>query len=103
MEEKKIVPNDVFIFKVAFEEFMYVNVFTKPFPSLDHVSEEKAYWEMIRQEELVQSKYFTKERIEELKEELIKIIRECENPFHISCVDGDSDYEVTEEELLDLG
>ena len=33
--------------------------------------------------------YFTKEKIAELKERLIKQIQECENPFDVYCVDTD--------------
>lgn len=102
MEEKKYVPNDVFVFRVAFEDYNNITIYTKPFPEPDYGGEEDIYMELERQENLVQSRYFTKERIEQLKEELIKRIRESENPFSISCVDVDGGYNVSEEQLFNL-
>ena len=49
----------------------------------------------------VKEKYFTKERIDELKELFIKRIRETENPFHIAEVDGDR-FDVPEELIFNL-
>ena len=101
---KKYVPNDVFTFRVSLkEDSVNRTVYTKPFPEIETETEDDFYDEMRNQEMLVQKKYFTKERIEELKEEFIRKIRESDNPFDISCVDTDSGYNVTQEELFDLG
>lgn len=106
-EEKKYVDNDVFKFSIWLtDEFCRTEktVYTKPFPeesvgtSYETISEE-----MDRQEELVQKKYFTPERIAEMKKDIITRIEACENPFRISCTDRDGGYLVTEDELFDLG
>lgn len=103
MADNNYVPNEVFKFRVAFEGSKEITVYVKPFPEdLSFANDFWCYWEMERRTNLVQSKYFTKERIEKLKEEFIKKIRESENPFNISCVDTDSGYRVTEEQLFDL-
>jgi len=92
--KKKYVPNDVFRFKINLDiEMEDITVYTKPFP------EDESY-ELCKQ--IVEDKYFTQERINELKENLIKKIRETENPFDISCTDIDSGYNVTKEELFKL-
>lgn len=106
MEEKKYVPNDVFRFRVLLNDsltYSDITIYTKPLPEIKYTNDEEFWEEIKRQERFVQSKYFTKEKIEELKEELVKRIRESENPFCISCVDTDSGYNVTEEQLFDLG
>ena len=101
---KKYVPNDVFRFRISLkEDSVERTVYTKPFPEIEKETEDDFYDEMRNQELLVQKKYFTKERIEELKEELIRKIRESDNPFEIFCVDTDSGYNVTQEELFDIG
>jgi hypothetical protein len=45
--------------------------------------------------------YFSKEKIEELKNELCKKIMESENPFEIYCADWDGGYLVEESDLLE--
>lgn len=52
-------------------------------------------------EEFVKQKYFTKERIEELKRKMCEQIMSCDNPFDISCLDYDGDYVVEESDLLE--
>lgn len=103
MKEKKYVDNDVFKFRCALKgdiAVFDVTVFTKPFDN-DNDYE----LSLIRDDEngkLVQKKYFTLERINELKLKLIQKIQECQNPFDIYCVDVDGGYDVTENELFDL-
>lgn len=91
------VPNDVFKFSVSLDwDFSHENivVYTKPFSNSPITGTEK--------EDLVQEKYFTQEKIDELKQKFIKRIQECENPFNIYCVDRDGDYYVTEDMLFNL-
>ena len=100
MKEKKYVDNDVFKFRCALSgniDYLDVTVFTKPFNN-DNDTE----LSLIGCEKLVQKKYFTPERINELKLKLIQKIQECQNPFDIYCVDVDGGYNVTEDELFDL-
>ena len=86
------VPNDVFKFRISLkDDSIDRTVFTKPFPQFND-----------KTDEVVLNKYFTKERIEGLKDEFIRKIRESDNPFNIVCVDIDGDYNVTQEELFDL-
>lgn len=103
MDEKKYVPNEVFVYSVWFEHYKRIPVYVKPFPEDYSLTDEQMDRQMHEHEDLVQSKYFTKEKIEELKEILIKKIRESENPFKIDCVDIDGGYNVTQEQLFDLG
>lgn len=92
------VDNDVFKYSVRLKnDSLYEIVYTKPFPeppigTMSGTDEEK----------LVLEKYFTKEKIEELKQKFIKEIQESENPFYIYCVDRDGGYNVKEEELFNL-
>lgn len=52
----------------------------------------------------VERQYFTKERLERLKNELLKQIKETapEDLFNIICRDTDSGWNYTREELFDL-
>jgi hypothetical protein len=62
----------------------------------------KDSWELMRKtEDEIESIYFTKEKIDQLKKELCKRIMEDPNPFNISCTDWDGGYEVDESELLE--
>ena len=93
---KKYVDNDVFKFRCSLKWSLTdddITVYTKPFP--DDVSDYK-------QTSLVEEKYFTKEKIDELKQIFIRRIQECENPFDIVCVDWDGGYDVTEDMLFDI-
>lgn len=108
MEEKNYVPNDVFKFRVSlgwdFTDEDIV-IYTKEFPDFplgEYKSEEQVQKFYDDQEDLVQEKYFTQEKIDELKQIFIKRIQECKNPFNISCVDRDGNYNVTEDMLFDL-
>lgn len=105
--KKKYVDNDVFQFRVQVDNDLFgkeITVYTEPFHKfiLGELSEKEWYKEYNKQEELVQKKFFTKEKINELKQELIKKIQECDNPFYIFCLDRDSGYNVTEEQLFNL-
>jgi hypothetical protein len=91
---KKYVDNDVFKFRCAMKWDLLdydITVYTKPFPDDAKDTDEQ-----------VMEKYFTKEKIDELKQMFIQIIQECENPLDIVCVDWDGGYEVTEDMLFDV-
>lgn len=100
---KKFVDNDVFVFdcelKWDLSRINGITIYTKPFPSDGFCYTDE---ELYAAEETVKKKYFTKERIDELKRQLIQKIQECENPFEICCVDMDGGYNVTEDELFDV-
>lgn len=106
--EKKYVDNDVFKFRISLnwdlndEEII---IYTKPFPEFPHgkyKSEEQVQKFYDSQEDLVLEKYFTQQRIDDLKQKFIQKIQESPNPFNIVCVDRDGGYNVTEEELFKL-
>lgn len=104
---KEYVDNDVFQFRIQIDNDLInkeITVYTKPFPEfiLGELSEKEWYKKYNKQEKLVQEKFFTQEKINELKQELIKRIQECKNPFNICCVDRDSGYNVTEDQLFNL-
>jgi len=106
---KEYVDNDVFRFKISLKselELDDITVYTKPFPDLPllgkEATEEDWYKEYNKQEDLVQEKYFTQQKIDELKLKLIQKIQECKNPFNICCVDRDGGYNVTEKQLFSL-
>ena len=91
---KKYVDNDVFKFRCALKWDLLdcdITVYTKPFPDDAKDTDEQ-----------VMEKYFTKEKIDELKQMFIQRIQECENPLDIVCVDWDGGYEVTEDMLFDV-
>ena len=101
------VDNDVFQFRIQFDNDLFnkeITVYTKPFPKfiLGELSEKEWYKEYNKQEELVQERFFTQEKINELKQEFIKKIQECDNPFYIYCSDRDGGYNVTEDQLFKL-
>lgn len=107
MEKPKYVDNDVFAFRVHLKDELELDniyVYVKPFPEppIGTATDEERYELRGRQENLVLEKYFTKEKIEELKQKFIKEIQESENPFDIYCVDRDGGYNVKEEELFNL-
>lgn len=103
---KKFVDNDVFVFdcklKLDLSRIKDITIYTKPFPSNGFVSTDEELDALDAVEETIMKKYFTQERINELKQELIQKIQECENPFEISCVDRDGDYNVTEDMLFNI-
>lgn len=106
MENSKYVDNYVFKYSVHLKnDSLYEIVYTKPFskPQIGiKSSTEQQELDDDYEENLVLEKYFTKEKIEELKQKFIKEIQESENPFNIYCVDVDGGYNVTEEELFNL-
>lgn len=104
--EKKYADCELYAFRASLNyEFdnIEVDVYVKPF-SLD-VKEsnfEPPFFDVLEEkEEFVKKRYFTQERINELKQQLIKKIQECENPFNISCIDRD-EYRVREELIFKL-
>lgn len=102
---KKYVDNDVFIFKCTLKCDVHeieIPIYIKPFPDIIFRDELDFIEEMNRQENLVQEKYFTQEKIDELKLKLIQKIQECKNPFNICCVDRDGGYNVTEDQIFNL-
>ena len=96
-----IVKNEVYKYRVSFAESLEISIYINPFPELIG-SEEEMQKECERREELVKEKYFTKEKIDELKKIFIKLIEENENPFYIYCYDTDSNYNVTAKELTKI-
>ena len=102
--ENKYVPNDVFKYRFSLKteiDSQDITIYTKPFPKpWDKDYNESKVLTLDEQENLVQEKYFTKERIAELKQKLIEKIMAEENPFDIYCVDADGGYRVTEDQLF---
>jgi hypothetical protein len=105
---KEYVDNDVFRFRISLKselELDDITIYTKPFPDFpisEYKSEEQVQKFYDDQEDLVQEKYFTQQKIDELKLKLIQKIQECKNPFNICCVDRDGGYNVTEDQLFNL-
>ena len=102
---KEFVDNDVFQFRIQVDNDLFnkeITVYTKPFPDIIFRDDLDFIEEMNRQENLVQEKYFTQEKIDELKLKLIQKIQECKNPFYICCVDRDGGYNVTEDQIFSL-
>lgn len=106
--EKKYVDNDVFKYNISLRrDFAYdeITIYTKPFPDFPlgkYESDEQVQKFYDSQEDLVQERYFTQQKIDELKLKLIQKIQECKNPFYICCIDRDGGYNVTEEQLFKL-
>lgn len=99
MTNKKYVPNEVYKFRCALkydlcnvDETVYIK------PHLEHLED----LPLNECEDLVMEKYFTQDKIDVLKDKLIKMIKKSKNPFNIHCVDVDGDYNVTEDELFNL-
>ena len=105
-EAQHYVDNDVWKFRIDLKNnYVEKTIYTQPFPEFpigEYKSEEQVQKFYDDQEDLVQEKYFTKERIQELKDYFCKLIQEDENPFYICCVDKDGGYNVTEEQLFNL-
>ena len=105
---KEYVDNDVFRFRIALKDKFKndeITVYTKPFPDFpldEYETENKTRKFYNDQEDLVQEKYFTQQKIDELKLKFIQKIQECKNPFYICCVDRDGGYNVTEDQLFNL-
>lgn len=100
---KKEIDNDVFVFdcvlKWDLSRINDITIYTKSFPSKGFVATDA---ELNAAEETVKKKYFTQEKINEFKQQLIQKIQECEDPFEICCVDIDGGYNVTEDMLFDV-
>ncbi len=106
MKEKEYVDNDVWRFGIYLKKSATEKtIYTRPFPDFPlgkYKSAEQVQKFYDDQEDLVQEKYFTKERIQELKDYFCKLIQEEENPFYISCVDRDGNYNVTKDMLFNI-
>lgn len=106
MENKKYVPNDVWRYRIDLKNNHIIKtIYTKPFPDFpfnEYESNEQVQKFYDDQEDFVQKKYFTPECIQELKDYFCKLIQEDENPFYICCIDTDSGYNVTEDQLFNL-
>ena len=105
-EAQHYVSNDVFQFRLNLkkdlEEFE-IPIYVKPFPKpWDKDYNESKYISIKDKEQIVQDKYFTQRKIDELKLKLIQRIQECKNPFDIFCYDIDSGYNVTKDQLFSL-
>ena len=107
-ESQHFVDNDVFKFRISLDRDFTdeeITIYTKPFPDFPvgkYKSDEQVQNFYDAQEDLVQEKYFTQKKIDELKLKLIQKIQECKNPFNICCVDRDGGYNVTKEQLFNL-
>ena len=103
-DKDKYVDNDVFKYRVELKWDLYlddVTVYVKPFPqpwNKDYDPSKEMSLE--EEEDLIQEKYFTQEKINELKQKLVDKIMAEDNPFNIQCVDVDGGYNVTEEQLF---
>ena len=105
--KEPFVDNDVWKYSISLKDeisYSYITVYTKPFlePWDANYNPAKDTLSLEDKENLVQEKYFTKEKIAELKQKLVEKIMSEENPFDISCVDVDGGYRVTEKELFKL-
>ena len=107
-ESQHFVDNDVFRYRISLNRDFTdeeITIYTKPFPDFPvgkYMSDEQVQNFYDAQEDLVQEKYFTQKKIDELKLKLIQKIQECKNPFNICCVDRDGGYNVTKEQLFNL-
>ena len=105
-EAQHYVPNDVFQFRLNLKRDLgefEIPIYVKPFPEpWDKDYNESKYVSPEDQEQVVQNKYFTQRKIDELKLKLIQRIQECKNPFDIFCYDTDGGYNVTKDQLFNL-
>lgn len=83
----KIVPNDVYKYEISLDFDLDVFVYV-----------DKGSFD--QDENKVQESYFTQDKVDELKEQFIKKIRDLKNPFKIFCIDEDEGYNVTEEMIF---
>lgn len=102
VDESRVVPNNVYKFEIVLNPdlFPYV-LFTTTIATKIIWSngwERKDEWD--NDEEKIREAYFGPEKIEAYKEQLIKDLRECPNPFLITCNDTDGDYNFTEDQLF---
>ena len=105
-EAQHYVPNDVFQFRLNLKRDLgefEIPIYVQPFPDpWDKDYDESKYISPEDQEQIVQDKYFTQRKIDELKLKLIQRIQECKNPFDIFCYDTDGGYNVTADQLFSL-
>lgn len=80
--------NDVYVFNIYLEnDILSETVYTK---------------EGVTNENELIPIYFTKEKIEELKQRIIEQIQKSENPFFIACNDTDCGYNVDDSEFFTI-
>lgn len=105
-EAQHYVPNDVFQFRLNLKRDLgefEIPIYVQPFPDpWDKDYDESKYISPEDKEQIVQDKYFTQRKIDELKLKLIQRIQECKNPFDIFCYDTDGGYNVTADQLFNL-
>ena len=118
-KQQGYVDNDVFKFRISLDSKFTndeITIYTKPldvnielklldnewFEKNKNNIDESIDSQMKAQKDLVQEKYFTQKKIDELKLKFIQRIQECKNPFNICCVDRDGGYNVTKEQLFNL-
>jgi hypothetical protein len=90
-----IVDNDVYKFRLYPKvDYLEVSVYTRP----------DAIPSTLDKEKVVKNRYFTEERLEGLKAELIRQISElpAKELFAILCVDLDGGYNITEEQIFEI-
>ena len=98
---EQYVDNRVYTFEpVIMLEMGYINVPVDYEVSQKYVDHNDLYAD----EREVERQYFTKERLEQLKNKLLKQIKETEpeDIFNIICRDTDSGWNYTREQLFDL-
>ena len=98
---KEYVDNRVYTFEPVIQiEMDYINV------PVDYDTSEKYvdHNDLDADEREVERQYFTKERLEKLKDKLLERIKETEpeDLFKIICRDTDAGWNYTREELFDL-
>lgn len=107
-EAQHYVDNDVFKYRISLKWDLCdedITLYTKPFPNFpigEYKSEDHVRKFYDDQEDLVQEKYFTQQKIDELKLKFVQRIQECKNPFNICCVDRDGGYNVTEDQIFNI-
>lgn len=100
-KKKKQVQNEGFTYDIYLNPDLWVSrrtVYTKPFSTKPLKRDD--YLNYCSKK--VIGSYFTKEKIEELKQELIQKIKDCDNPFSMTFVDHNRDCNVSEEELFNV-
>ena len=90
-----IIDNDVYKYRLYPKvEYLEVSVYTRP-DVIPHA---------LDKEEVVKKKYFTEQRLEDLKADLIRKISDmpAKELFDISCADLDGGYNITEEQIFEI-
>ena len=94
--KEEYAPNRVYTFQLSLKDFkLSVNVPVKIIKDGIYNTDE-----FEDDEEAVEQAYFTQERIDGFKKEIIEKIQSSPNPFHIICIDWNSNLKYKEEELF---